>query len=205
MNLKKAAKKFIKIVFRVIVLPLYLLFRLFAFLGNKDGVFQSFSQLFSLIPGKIGIYIRAAFYHMACPNTSDNISIGFLTILSHQNTTIHDGVYIGPQCNIGKCSIEKNTLLGSSVHILSGNKQHDFSDLNSPIQEQGGQYQKIHIGDDCWIGNGSIVMSHIPSKVIVAAGSVITKTPKTGDIIAGNPSKIIRNRLDTKIKRESYP
>jgi acetyltransferase-like isoleucine patch superfamily enzyme len=183
--------------FLVLVFPLYLLYMLFRLAGNTDAVFMSFSQAISLIPGKIGIYIRAAFYRLACTDTSDEISVGFLTIFSHADTTIEKGVYIGPQCNIGKCIIKKETLLGSGVHILSGKNQHGFDDINQPIQAQSGSYQKILIGTDCWLGNSTLVMANLKDKTVVAAGSVVTKPGSRGDILAGNPARAIRNRFIT--------
>ena len=169
---------------------------LFSQLGNADGVFASFSQGLSLIPGKFGVYLRAAFYRLACPATSDEISVGFLSILSHRNTSIAKGVYIGPQCNIGMCSIGENTLIGSGVHILSGSRQHEFQNIQKSIQDQGGGFEKIRIGDDCWLGNSAVIMAAVANGCIVAAGSVLSKpADKEGDILAGNPSKTIRNRF----------
>ena len=193
-NVRQAIKRAVKVFFLLLLLPAYLLFRLLSLVGNSDSVFQSFSQAISLIPGKTGIYVRAAFYRLACPDTSDEISIGFLTVFSHQDTSIEKGVYIGPQCNIGKCSIGKNTLLGSGVHILSGKQQHDFSDLETPIQEQGGKFTKVSIGEDCWLGNLSIVMANVEAQSIIAAGSVVTKNVALQSIVAGNPAKILKSR-----------
>ncbi|WP_417515010.1 acyltransferase [Marinobacter sp.] len=188
-------KRFVKSVFLALALPLYLLCLMFSQVGNADGVFASFSQGLSLIPGKFGVYLRAAFYHLICPDTSDEISVGFLTILSHRNTSISKGVYIGPQCNIGMCSIGENTLIGSGVHILSGSRQHEFQDIQKPIQDQGGVFEKIRIGSDCWLGNTSLVMAGLEDHCILAAGSVLTKPSAKGDILVGNPARCISNRL----------
>ncbi len=188
-------KRLIKNIFIVTMYPIYLIHLGLSRIGDKDGTFQSFSQGLSLIPGKLGIYIRAAFYRLACPGTSDEILIGFLTVLSHQNTTIERGVYIGPQCNIGKCTIKADTLLGSGVHILSGKSQHNFESMETPIQEQGGTYTKIEIGHDCWLGNGSIVMANVANHSIIAAGTVVTQAEvDEGSIFAGNPARLIKNR-----------
>jgi virginiamycin A acetyltransferase len=195
MKVRKVTKRIIKNIFVILVLPVYLVFEIFCVLGTSDGTFQSFSQALSLIPGKIGIYARAAFYRLACPNTSDEVSIGFLSVLSHRDTTISQGVYIGPHSNVGKCSLGANTLLGSGVHILSGKHQHNFSDHEKPIQEQGGAYEKITIGEDCWLGNGVILMANLPNHSIVAAGSVyVTEVDQPWTIVGGNPAKIIKVR-----------
>lgn len=193
--MRQTLKRTIKNLFLLLALPLYGLYLLLSFLGNPDGTLQTFSQTLSLIPGKLGIYLRAAFYRLACPDTSDDILVGFLTVLSHRDTTIREGVYIGPQCNIGKCTIGKNTLLGSGVHILSGSQQHNFSDPETPIQNQGGKYTKVKIGEDCWIGNSAVVMAGVSDKSIVAAGSVLTKPiEESGEIWGGNPATKISSR-----------
>lgn len=190
-------KRLVKSLFLVLAIPVFLFFLFFAKLGDENGVFYNFSQFLSIVPGKAGTYLRAAFYRLACPDTSDDISIGFMTILSHRNTTINSGVYIGPQSNIGSCTIGAKTLLGSGVHVLSGAKQHHFSDPGKPIQDQDGEYEKITIGSDCWIGNSSIVMRGISDQSIVAAGSVVTKPiEENGAIYAGNPARRIGNRLE---------
>lgn len=194
MSARQLIKRTIKTLFLLLVLPLYGLFRLLALIAHEDGVFQSFSQAISLIPGKLGIYIRAAFYRLACPNTSDEILVGFLTVFSHRDTSIAQGVYIGPQCNIGKCSIGEKTLLGSGVHILSGKSQHHFADTSTPIQDQGGTYTKVSIGKDCWLGNGAIVMCDVADHCIIAAGGVVVNAindPRT--IHGGNPAKLLRH------------
>lgn len=193
--MRQTLKRAIKNIFLLLALPLYGLCVALSLLGNSNGTFQTFSQVLSLIPGKIGIYLRAAFYRLACPDTSDDILIGFLTVFSHRDTSIHKGVYIGPQCNIGKCSIGEHTLLGSGVHILSGNQQHKFSDPEMPIQYQGGKYTKVKIGEDCWIGNSAVVMADIRDKSILAAGSVLVRPiEESGAIWGGNPAAKVSSR-----------
>lgn len=192
--MRKLIKKTFKSVFKILLYPIYLWFSLLALMFNEDRVFASFSQALSLIPGKIGTYCRAAFYSLACPETSDEIVVGFLTIFSHRDTTIERGVYIGPQCNIGKCYIRKNTLVGSGVHVLSGNKQHNISDLTKPIKNQGGTFKKIDICENCWIGNCAILYVDVPTNCVVAAGAIVTQLFNEGDVIAGSPGRVLKNR-----------
>jgi len=192
--MRAVLKRCIQILALILTVPAYAVYRALALISDPDAVFQSFSQLFSLIPGTSGKYLRAAFYRLACPGTSQNISIGFLTILSHRDTTLEAGVYIGPQCNIGKCRIGANTLIGSGVHIVSGKRQHEYSDPDRPIQEQGGRFEKIVIGEDCWLGNQALVMADIGAHGIVAAGSVVNRATGPYDIVAGNPARVVGSR-----------
>jgi acetyltransferase-like isoleucine patch superfamily enzyme len=120
--------------------------------------------------------------------------ISFATIFSQQDTEIESRAYIGPQCNIGMCKIEKNCLIGSGVHILSGKRQHDFTDIDKPIRDQGGTFEKVVIGEDTWIGNGSLILANVGRKCVIAAGSVVVDDVKDNCVMAGNPAKVIKNR-----------
>jgi len=182
------------IVFSLIMAPFTLLYFFLSAVGNKEVTFSSCSQFLSLFPGKIGSYLRVGFYRYTAVYCHPVSVISFATIFSQQDITIEKGVYIGPQCNIGKCHIQQDCLLGSGVHIMSGSGQHDFSDVNTPIQQQGGYYEKIVIGKDTWIGNGALIMASIGKHSIVAAGSVVVKDVPDYAIVAGNPAKIIKMR-----------
>jgi len=176
------------------VLPLFLLYRLLLLVAKKDQVFSSFAQFLSLFPGVTGSYLRNSFYRMVMTHCEIGVVFSFGSLFSHVDTSIETGVYIGPQCNIGSCHIEKNCLLGSGVHILSGKKQHDFSDLEVPLKDQGGTFTKIRIGEDSWIGNNAVVMADVGKKCVVAAGSVIVNPVEDFSVVAGNPAQVLKKR-----------
>jgi acetyltransferase-like isoleucine patch superfamily enzyme len=192
--MKKSLKFGIHIVFTLLTLPLYLVYLGATRLGFKDQIFSSLSQSLSLLPGYTGSYLRVAFYKMAMMKCGNEVVIGFGTLFSQQDTEIEQGVYIGPQCNIGMCKIEKNCLIGSGVHLLSGKGQHNFDNMDMPLREQGGKLTKIVIGEDSWLGNGSIVMANVGKKSIVAAGAVVVNDVPDYAIVGGNPAKIIKMR-----------
>ncbi len=192
--MKLFLKSTLDLAFTLLALPFIILFKLLARLLNKDDLTASFSQLLSLVPGKTGSYLRRNFYHYALHQSSRECFIGFGALFSHSNTTISKNVYIGPQCNVGMCELGTGVLLGSGVHILSGKKQHLFDDLETPIQEQGGHFEKITIGEDTWIGNNAVIMANIGKKCIVGAGAVVSKDLPDFSIAAGNPAKIIKQR-----------
>lgn len=174
--MRKHIKKVFRIFFFLITLPVCVLFWVFSSVGSKDSTFSGFSQALSLLPGKIGSYVRSAFYSTVCKNVHSEIVVGFLTVFSHYDIDIEEGVYIGPQCNIGKCSIGKNTLIGSGVHILSGNKQHGSIDNSEEFKKQKSVFTKIKIGSNNWIGNLAIVQSSIyGSGIIVGSASLVVK------------------------------
>lgn len=90
----------------------------------------------------------------------------------------------------------EDVLVGSNVTILSGKRQHGFERTDLPINLQPGEYQRVRIGDDCWLGNGSIIMAPIASHSIVAAGAVVAGPNSDGTVIAGNPATVVRNRFE---------
>ncbi len=176
----------------IVISPITLLYLLLSTMLKGDALLSSFSQFLCLIPGKLGVYLRAGFYRFVFSSCAPNAVISFLVLFSQRDTEIESGVYIGPQCNIGKCKIEKDVLLGSGVHIMSGKNQHNFNDLTKPIKDQGGTFEKVIIGSGSWLGNNSLIMANIGKHCIVAAGAVVINEVEDYTIVAGNPAKVIK-------------
>lgn len=190
-------KLFVRFIAVVVMLPFTVTFSALCLAlrpESKDTLFAAYSQFISLFPGKVGAYLRAGFYRFAMQSYSADAHTSFSTLFSQIETEVASGVYIGPQCNIGKCSIGKDTLLGSAVHIMSGKQQHNFDDIDKLIREQGGVFAKINVGKNCWIGNGALIMANIGDDCIVAAGSVVIGDIPNKSIVAGNPAKVIKTR-----------
>ncbi len=185
-------KRYVQSMMLIIVLPLYAVYWLLAKCCEQDSLWQTFMQFLSLLPGKVGSYLRVAFARLTMNYCDPDVFLGFGVVFSHCDTDINCGTYIGPQCNIGKCSIGRNTLLGSGVHVLSGKRQHDFSDPTIPIKDQGGVFEKIVIGNNCWVGNHAVIMASVGDNSIVAAGAVVTDTVPEGVIVGGNPAKMLK-------------
>ncbi|WOJ95035.1 acyltransferase [Congregibacter variabilis] len=204
--MKTTLKSSLQIVALAIALPLALIERLLRRLGDMQA-FAGCSHFLSLLPGRTGSYLRVGFYRLTLDRCAADMYIGFGSIFSQQQTTLASGVYIGPQCNIGACSIGQDTLVASGVHILSGAAQHRYDDLNVPIRDQNGTFSPVNIGKDCWIGNGSLILADVGDHAIVGAGSVVTRTVPAYAIVAGNPARVIKSRLDNSnkepIKREA--
>lgn len=191
---KQLAKHGMRLIAFALMLPIYFIYLIASYFLQKDQVFAGFSQFLSLFPGVSGSHLRIGFYRLAMHKCEGHLFIGFGTLFSQQQTELFDGVYIGPQCNIGQSRIEANCLLGSGVHIMSGKGQHSFSDIDTPIREQGGIFKTVTIGEDTWIGNGALIMANVGKKCIIGAGSVVINDIPDYSIVAGNPAKIIKSR-----------
>jgi len=192
--MRSMIKAGITLLFTLLASPISIAFNLLAVAGNRDELTASFSQLLSLFPGQTGNYLRKCALKYIITHCDLDCVVSFGVLFSQNDTEIHKGTYIGPQCNIGSCSIERNCLLGSGVHIMSGKKQHEFEDIDTPIREQGGIFEKVTIGEDTWIGNGALVMANVGKKCVIAAGSVVTQDVEDYCIVAGNPARVIKSR-----------
>lgn len=63
------------------------------------------------------------------------------------------------------------------------------------LREKGYQYNMpVHIGKNCWIGAGVLIMPGITigDNVVVGAGSVVTKDLPSNVVAAGNPCRVLR-------------
>jgi len=192
--MKRFAKLALQLSFIFLMSAFTLTFLLLAKLTNPDSLLMGYSQLLSLLPGKTGSYARIAFYRFILTRCATDIVIYFGTIFSQIDTEIDDGVYIGANCSIGRCHIKKNCLFGNGVNIMSGKRQHNFTDPSVRIQDQEGSYEKISIGEDTWIGNGALVMANVGNHCVIGAGAVVTEEVPDYAIMAGNPAKLVKSR-----------
>ena len=193
--MKNIIKLMAKTAALILVYPLYGALRLSELFIRTDQPFQGCSQLLSLVPGLPGNYLRQQFYCLTLAKCSDDCCIEFGTRLNQRSIEIGNRVYIGTNCCIGACRIEDDVLIGSNVDIISGKKQHHFDRLDIPMREQGGEFQKITIGEDSWLGNSSVILANVGTKSIIAAGGVVVNDIAPYSIAGGNPAKILKSRL----------
>jgi len=117
---------------------------------------------------------------------------------------IGDNVIIRPGTELhantekrAKIIIEDNVLIGPGVFVTVNN--HNFSDSNSLIMDQGGSASTINIKNGSWIGARAIVLSKaviIGKGSVIGAGSVVTKMVPDFCIAVGAPARIIRKICD---------
>lgn len=63
------------------------------------------------------------------------------------------------------------------------------------LREQAYQYNApVHIGKNCWLGAGVIVLPGVTigDNVVVGAGSVVTKDLPSNVVAVGNPCRVLR-------------
>jgi acetyltransferase-like isoleucine patch superfamily enzyme len=177
------------IAFCAVFVPV-LCYWLAALIVGAERAFPGWSQLFSLLPGISGIYLRRAFYRMVLPACGRNACISFGSVFSHPTARLGDNVYVGVGCMLGDVTLEDDALVGSHVSIINGRGQHGIERLDIPVREQPGEYPRITIGVDSWIGDRAIVTADVGKHCVVGAGAVVTKPVPDFAIVVGNPARV---------------
>lgn len=131
-------------------------------------------------------------------------------------------IIIGRNFYIGRDSqIECDTEIGNDVILanrvaLVGRYDHNYRQigtatrLSSQIRDHDYSWKGINsktiIGDDVWIGYGTIIMGgvNIGSGSIIAAGSVVTKDVEPYCIYGGNPAKKITDRFESEADKNEH-
>lgn len=135
----------------------------------------------------------------------NNVSIGENSIImcSGSISEIGKGIAIGNNTGIGNScffgaaggiEIGSDVAMGQNVRFHAEN--HEFSDPEKLIKEQGVNHKGIIIGSNCWIGAGAVFLdgAEIGDGCVVGANAVVNKKFPENVVIAGMPAKIIKRR-----------
>ena len=106
-------------------------------------------------------------------------------VYSNFNLTLVDDthIYVGDYTLFGP-----NVTLATAAHPIS-----------AELRETGLQYNAaIHIGKNCWLGAGAIVLPgvSIGDCTVIGAGSVVTKDIPSGVVAVGSPCRVLREIND---------
>lgn len=111
----------------------------------------------------------------------DGIILGE-NVFINMNCTFLDGAYI---------RIGKNSLIGPNVQIYTPHHPMNHLERRESIEVA----YPVCIGEDCWIGGGVVILPGVTigNRVVVGAGSVVTKDVPDDAVVAGNPARPIRS------------
>jgi len=161
---------------------------------DEFSSFTAPSQILSLIPGLTGVLLRRIWYEQMLRRCGKNLTVDWLGVVRTRDSMIGDRCTIGVSSWIGWVEMGNDVMTGSNVVILSGARQHSYSNLNEPMRNQRGEKKRIKVGSDVWIGAQSIIMSDINEGTVVGAGSVVTRSYPSYSIIVGNPARFLKSR-----------
>ena len=112
-------------------------------------------------------------------------------VYANFNLTLVDDTHI----YVGDC-----TMFGPNVTVATAGHP-----ILPQLRAQGYQYNAaVHIGKNCWIGAGAILLPGVTlgDNVVVGAGSVVTKHLPDNVVAVGNPCRVLRPITDN--DREYY-
>lgn len=102
-------------------------------------------------------------------------------IYANYNLTMVDDTHI----YVGDCTMfGPNVILATAGHPILGELRVNGYQYNAPI----------HIGKNCWLGAGAIVMPGVTigDNVVIGAGSIVTKDIPSNVVAVGNPCRVMR-------------
>jgi len=93
---------------------------------------------------------------------------------------------------IGPVTIGNHVNLAQNITVSGLN--HNFEDVNTPIDLQGVSTSPIVIEDDVWIGANAVILPGVTigKHCVVAAGSVVGKSIPPYSVCAGIPARVVK-------------
>lgn len=164
----------------------------------RRGVGRVFARTMARRSGAEGLVVRGV---VTWERTADleigrDCSIGHGVHLSTEipgaRLVLRDGVQINDGVKIdysGGLEIGQGTLLSSHCVIFTHTHGHDPRSAPAGIP--------LRIGADVWVGHGVIITERVASigdGSLIAAGAVVTRDVSPGDVVGGNPAKVIGRR-----------
>ena len=114
-----------------------------------------------------------------------NNAVGDVIIGDHTRIGLHNTI-------IGPVDIGNHVNLAQGITVTALN--HNFSDTNKRIDEQGVSTNPVTIEDDVWVGANAVILPGVTigEHCVVAAGAIVTKDVPPHSLVAGVPAKVIK-------------
>ena len=152
---------------------------LFEYNNTRTSEQEKRTELLKKMLGDCGenVYIEAPFYSNF---GGHHCHFGKMVYANYGLTCVDDThIYIGDY-----------TMIGPNVTIATAGHP-----ILPELRQQGYQYNMpVHIGKNCWLGAGVIILPGITigDNVVVGAGSIVTKDLPSNVVAVGNPCRVMR-------------
>jgi putative colanic acid biosynthesis acetyltransferase WcaF len=92
--------------------------------------------------------------------------------------------------NLGRVTVGERATISQNAHLCAGT--HDYTDARMPLVKP-----PIHIGDSAWVCADAFVGPGVTvgAGAVVGARSVVVKDVPAWTVVAGNPAKVIKQRV----------
>ena len=102
-------------------------------------------------------------------------------IYANSNLTLVDDTHI----YVGDCTMfGPNVVVATAAHPILPELREIGYEFNIPV----------HIGKNCWIGAGAVILPGVTigDNVVIGAGSIVTKDIPSNVVAVGNPCRVLR-------------
>lgn len=123
-----------------------------------------------------GVYIEAPFY---ANFGGHHCHFGKMVYANYHLTCVDDThIYVGDYTMIGP-----NVTIATAGHPILPELREQIYQYNMPV----------HIGRNCWIGAGAIIMPGVTigDNTVIGAGSIVTKDIPANVVAVGNPCRVM--------------
>lgn len=173
-------------------------------------------------PGYVGVLVRCFYFKKFLKKAGSKLSIGIgVEVTGYENIEFGNRIVIAKNSSVyahnkGKVIIGDNLGMNTNACIgaadggciIIGNNvmiaqnvvlracDHNFSNPDIDMCNQGYNVGTIKIGDDCWIAANAVITRNVTigAHSIIAAGAVVTKDVEPYSVVGGVPAKLIRMR-----------
>ncbi len=124
-----------------------------------------------------GCYVEAPFY---ANFGGSHVHFGNYVYANYHLTMVDDThIYVGDYTMFGP-----NVTIASAAHPIEPKLREELYQYNRPV----------HIGRNCWIGAGAVVVPGVTigDNTVIGAGSVVTKDIPANVVAVGNPCRVLR-------------
>jgi len=173
---------------KILLLPFLAAYRLRLF------EYATVGHQLALLPGRLGIGVRRAWYEMTLEACGRGLVVEFLAAFRTPRARVGHRCYIGLGSWIGWAILGDDVITGNHITILSGRHQHGSRRLDVPMHDQPGEATLVRVGSDVWVGSGAIIAADVSRGTIVGAGAVVTKPFPEYAILAGVPAQQVGSR-----------
>ena len=160
------------------------------------------AALLSPLPSIFGVQVRSKYLSRKFKKAGKSLTVASgVKFRSMENLEVGDNVGISNDVFIqalGGVKIGNNVIIGPGAKIWSVN--HNVDDLERLIREQGYTHKEVIIEDDVWIAADAFVRpgTKIGKGAVIGACAVVGGEVEPYSVMAGNPARFIRSRLEEK-------